>query len=622
MKLHEISFKNIKNNLRDYGMYMISMSFSVLVYYIFKTIEYNKSIIEFLQSNNKLSPVFSASASILLIFVFIFIWYSSSFFVRRRKKEIGIYALLGMKPKEISIIMFYENIILGGASLISGIILGSLLGRIIINLYLKTLSIPYNIDKTLSITAIEKTIMVFSIIYIIVAFKNSRIIYKFKLIDLMNGDSTSEDPVKPKKNQSKNAIRTIITGYIVYIVFTFITFGISLFVTLTTVISGTYLLFNSYLINKLKNSKNTPEYYKGTNLITTNHLMYRIKSNARTLGTIAILIASTVTAMGASMSSEIGAKKSEKELKSSFHYAIISKDINNLNNIEALIKDTNTINNKLTVTSIDISGNKAFSNGNIHGISYSDYSKIKTLKGLYPSSELNSKEVIVLGELKDLISSDNKFTIYSGEKFNVRNREREELLNLGLLPNIVVFSDKDFNKIKSLGRITNIGLFNVDNFLTLNSKVYDFKNNLEKDKNDSLEKLSILRQRYINERFLSGTFFFVGMFMGLIFTMCTASIIMFKQVQEAYEEKERYETLKKLGFRKKEIKETVSKQLRVIFFYPLLVGLSHSAVALIYIGLIFGGGAFKPTILVAIPYSIVYSLYYLITRKLYLNIVY
>ncbi len=129
MGLFSIAFKNVKRNFKNYAMYLTSMIFSVLIYSMFKAIEYNNQITDVANGMKSVSKSFSGASAIIALFVFIFIWYSNSFFIKKRKKEMGLYSILGIKKKSIATMMFYEIMTMGIIALVIGISLGAFLSK-------------------------------------------------------------------------------------------------------------------------------------------------------------------------------------------------------------------------------------------------------------------------------------------------------------------------------------------------------------------------------------------------------------------------------------------------------------------------------------------------------------
>ena len=109
--------------------YLLSQTFSVMVFYVFMAIYYNRQFFQLSQDSIKVMVLFRSSAIIVALFSIMFVWYSNGFFVRSRTKELGTYALLGMERRQIAWLLFLENITLGLLSLVAGIGLGSLFSR-------------------------------------------------------------------------------------------------------------------------------------------------------------------------------------------------------------------------------------------------------------------------------------------------------------------------------------------------------------------------------------------------------------------------------------------------------------------------------------------------------------
>lgn len=113
MTLFDLAKKNIKHNFIHYFLYFASMIFSIMIYYTFVSLAKDPAVIARIDKSAKLSVAFDASSIVLIIFVAIFILYSNHFFTRKRKKEIGLYSLLGLRKKEIGRMLFYENFLMG-----------------------------------------------------------------------------------------------------------------------------------------------------------------------------------------------------------------------------------------------------------------------------------------------------------------------------------------------------------------------------------------------------------------------------------------------------------------------------------------------------------------------------
>ena len=332
MVLFNIARKNIEKNLKGYFLYFFSIVFTVGIYYAFKNLQYNPSIDSALSASSKASTAFDSASFIIALFAVLFIWYSNSFFIKKRKKEIGLYALLGIENKEIGLLLFFETLIIGTAALIIGIIAGIIFSKLMLMILLKLIGLNLTIAFTISFKGIFDTFILFMIIFLVIAYQSNRIIYKFKLIELFKASSVSEKGSKGSKLKATMSIILIGFGYINYLsVLKGMDLIIAAMVTLVAVVVGTFLFFGSFMYFFIKKKKkNERSYYKGLNMISISQLLYRIKSNARMLSIISILSATTLTAIGVSISTYFMSSQSVDE-SAPFSYTLKMDNKNYIN---------------------------------------------------------------------------------------------------------------------------------------------------------------------------------------------------------------------------------------------------------------------------------------------------
>ncbi|MDG2795005.1 ABC transporter permease, partial [Vibrio parahaemolyticus] len=161
MSLSSIALRNIKRNFKDYFIYFASMIFSIVIYFTFKALQYNSQISE---AGDNIGRGFQLASVMLIIFVAIFIIYSNAFFTRKRKKEIGLYSLLGIRKKEIGKMLFYENMLMGLMSLIIGIAIGSVLSKLFLELLVSMMGLKLNVHFEVPMAAIVDTAIIFFVI--------------------------------------------------------------------------------------------------------------------------------------------------------------------------------------------------------------------------------------------------------------------------------------------------------------------------------------------------------------------------------------------------------------------------------------------------------------------------
>src|SRR5690554_6688827 len=154
MTLFSLARKNVAGNYRNYLIYFVSMIFSVVIYYTFVSLQYNPDILASMESpsmKNFVSDVFFQASIMLILFVAVFIWYSNSFFTRQRKKEVGLYSLLGMRKKTIGSMLFYENLIMSIVAIAIGIVVGTLLSKVFAMILVKLLDSTVQVSFQISL---------------------------------------------------------------------------------------------------------------------------------------------------------------------------------------------------------------------------------------------------------------------------------------------------------------------------------------------------------------------------------------------------------------------------------------------------------------------------------------
>jgi putative ABC transport system permease protein len=645
MGLFDIAFKNIKRNFYNYFLYFASMVFSIMIYFTFTTIQYNTQVQKVVGSSIGFSTVFKSASIVIAIFAAIFIFYSNSFFIRKRKKEIALYSLLGLRKKQIGTMLFYENIVMGIAALAAGILTGSLFSKLFIMLLVRLMGFSANIAFMIPLKAVLNTSVVFTILFLITSIYSYRLIYKFKLIELFKAENQGE--IEPKTSIFRSILSVLLIGggYFIYtkgfLIFKFF----SIFITLILTVIGTYMLFSSLILLMIKLSKkNTRRYYNGINMIGTSQLLYRIKGSAKTLATIAVLSATTLTAMGVSASFYYDLS-TDLQKNYGFTYSYASND----KALDRKVEDTITKypKNKL-IASVDLNLVKV--NGLWPAVSYepsvnqttpisfyiiseSNYNEIANVRGLKDKVILKDINDVAIFEKYAIISLDNKD--YLGKTITI-NGDIESLpkkivaFKTYSLPNsdmtrrVVVASDEVYKKYR-----TEDNTYRIKGYITDNKKdseeltkaLTSLLSEQLRENADGFLTFSSYYSAYKSGLAFSGVTIFISAFLGLLFLIATGSIIFFKQLSEANDDKTRYEILRNIGVTNKEIKASISKQIFTVFSLPLVVGIVHSLVASTLLSRIIKVNLTVPITITVSAYTVIYMVYYFLTVSSYYNIV-
>ncbi|KFN14486.1 ABC transporter permease [Bacillus pseudomycoides] len=646
MTLSSIALRNIQRNFKDYFLYFASMIFSIVIYFTFKALQYNSQMEKAAEGSKKISGAFQVSSVMLIIFVAVFIIYSNGFFTRKRKKEVGLYSLLGIRKRQIGKMLFYENMLMGLMSLVIGIAIGSVLSKLFLELLVSMMGLNLNVHFEVPMSAIIDTAIIFFVIILYTSLQGYRLIYRFKLIELFRAEREGETMPKGSMIMALISVFLIGSGYFLSLMYIkaikYIDFmTVALYILLATVL-GTYLLFMFFTVFVLKRARHKKSsFYNGMNMVTTSQLLYRIKGNAKSLATIAILSAVTLTAVGTSVTMYYNTFKQTKDY-APHSYSYEKKDAALDNKVNAILgeeKQKHPVTNQFEIEMVPVKGKfegeKADMGMNTNYlvtekyqlVSQSAFNNIAKNMDIEAVS-LAANEAFVFDGM--YIEGHEFSTVYKGNKavfpigneaktLTIKGAEGRNITNLGEL--FVVVPDEVYKSAKAVA----------DTRIVKNIDVKDERNS--KVLTEKLKKVMPAGESEVARPFndfytgfhgmleATGLMMFIGLFLGLVFLLATGSIIYFKQLTEASADRDRYVVLRKVGVTKQEMKKAIAKQVSFIFAIPLVVGICHSLFALKGLSTLMPYEILIPLLMSIGVYSVIYIGYYFLTVRSYYKIV-
>lgn len=657
MTLFKLGLKNVEHNFKNYVSYFLSSLISVFILMLFFSIYYNPQIQALSSSRAKVTAVFKAASLIVIVFSAIFIWYANSYFIKNKKKEVALYSLLGMKKKEIGVLMFCENIFLGLLSIASGVPLGMLSSSFFLRIYSICIKSDTVINYTFDIRSIIITVAVFAAIFVLSSLKAYRVIYDYELIELMHADKAGETQHKISKPLALVSLLMVAAGYIITLNIDLSSGGMQMIYKVISVsvlvIAGTYILFNNFIVYLFKLfKKNKKLYYKWENLLSISQLIYRIKGNSNMLATITVISAVAITALcftfsfntvlntvipnGApfSISYESGDKSLNKQVE-----AVINKypknNITYKKDFE-ILKATG-----LTQKYQGPFGKITNSPFDMYIISFSEFNDIMSHSNFNDGNEATGRaadikiknsnqcffmEVSNLPTGRGRLTGDTLTTFLGNTsyKLDISDSDIKGILGIKLQKATIVVEDTLFKQLVASNKDSVMiwRTYNVNNQTNMSS----IDNELTKIILDD-RYYTTYYSMYVYLHSLYGSFIFIGIFLGILFVASTGSIMYYKQLTEAQEDKSRFNILSKIGLGKKEMLKIVIKQIGFIFIVPLLFGILDSTVALkVYVDYFTKSGAsIGPIIqLIAVMmgiYAAVYLCYFLFSVKSYMKII-
>ncbi len=618
MTLFSLARKNIQRNLSNYFLYIASMVFSIVIYFTFVTLKYNDDLSALKQSSQQIKGLMSASSVVLLFFIVIFMAYSNSFFMKKRKKEVALYSLLGVRKQKIGLMLFFENLVIGLVSLVLGIVLGFFMSQGLLMILVRLMGYEVVGSLTFSVEALINTTGIFTLLFLFTSLQGYRVIYQFKLIDLFHAEKQGEQIPRASLVAALLGTALIAFGYYTAAsdMFTseiwrfFTVLGTPLMVIGVT-IAGTYLLFHSVSVFVLTALKRATSWsWKGLNIIGVSQLLYRIRANAKSLSIIAILSATTITAGGGVFGMYYNAEATVRQmLPNTFMWKGDS--------VELTQKDV-LYNESLAVKKLRVDNELSFFEYTL--LKESDYNRLAKFQGKDQELHITDGSAVLLDAAYDERFSHDftgeDFKLQNGDSFHVDKMYTESVLNFIAAGTVLVVNDQEFAETNA--EEVKMQVVGLDNDLKQQAISQDIFKQLSKEQQESF---SSVPQSYEDSLATVGALLFVGSFLGLVFLAATGSIIYFKILTEAEEDQAKYAILNKIGVNSKQILKTVAGQVAVIFSAPLIVGIVHSAFALLAFSQLFGMNITKPVILWMVAYSAIYFIYYIFTVRAFYKIV-
>lgn len=593
MNSFKMAYMLLKNNFKIYKLYLIILIVSVAIYYNFSAVEYNEIFID-LQDKLQTASIVVLISKIILVFTLIFfISHANKFFLKQRQKEIGLYMLMGISNLQIARVFAIEVLFIGCFSLVVGISIGVLFSKLFFMIMMKSIDIGAEIPFNISITAIFNVLLVFSIIFIFFSIINYRKIKNSELLHLIRMAKSKETVPKTSCFRGYLGVLFIILAYIIGIISSIDNQKIDpfigiLFTTIMTCI-GTYIFYESFLsIVFCKLIKNKRFIYKETRLISSSNIFFRLKSNYRALAITTLLVASTITACGVSLSLN-KYNKDDVLIQRPYSFSYVGNEIENevdniINESSHKIIDKNKFmfcesDVKYLKTKIEVDYN--------NGCIITSYSEAK--KALEFSK---SKEEIRTLDDDEVIFSTNSNTSgppinVEGEEISIRDKtyEIEEERRLPITgnisdlgkKNIYIFSDKEYERIRKKSNEVILNTYKISE----EDNAKELMMNIENKVQAKNIKLYPYVESFMWEHYAFGLFFFFGIVMCIIFILASFSSIYFKILEDAITDREQYNSLSKIGMSREQIKKSIRNEMAITFLLPSILGSIHGIIAML-----------------------------------------
>lgn len=305
----KLAFDGIRKNKKMYLPYILTSIGMVMMYYIIIFLQFSQSIKDAVQSST-VTQILGLGSWVIAIFSCIFLFYTNSFLIKRRKKEFGLYNILGMDKHNLGIILFWETLIIAAISLVIGLAAGIAFSKLAELVFLNLLKSDATFDLTVSSQGIGLCAIIFTVINILLFFNSLRQVRFSSAISLVRSEQTGEKP--PKGNRLLGILGVLLLGGAYYISLSIkepLQALTLFFVAVIMVIIGTYLVMisGSVLFCRLL-QKNKKYYYKPNHFVSVSSMVYRMKRNGAGLASICILATMVLVMISSTTSLYFGAE--------------------------------------------------------------------------------------------------------------------------------------------------------------------------------------------------------------------------------------------------------------------------------------------------------------------------
>lgn len=658
----------IRKNSKMYTPYILTCIGMVMMYYIILSLQTDKTIGNMAHGSN-IQMVLGFGGWVIAIFSCIFLFYTNSFLIRRRKKEFGLYNILGMGRRHISLIILCESVIVAVVALALGLFTGVLFSKFAELGLINIIDQQVNYSFFIAPKAIISTIKIFGCTFVLLFLNNLRQLYFTSTIELLGSEKAGEKP--PKANWLVAIAGVVLLGIAYYISVTIknplAAFSV-FFIAVVLVIIATYLLMiaGSVVMCRIL-QKNKTYYYKKNHFVSVSSMAYRMKRNGAGLASICILATMVLVIISSTSCLYFGnedalTRRYPRQIDFRFDFKNATQaTLENVNNIKDGLDQTieecgvESV-NKYTSRSASIAGALE---GN----------KLTTSVGAYGDKGISEMERVIMlyfipiedyneATGKNVVLEDNEALCYFSEDFEEKSLQVDDMttftikekidkcpnmdnVDFEVVPVMVMYLadyDSTLQKIQELEDIDGESRL-------IYSLEYGFDTKLSGDK--QIEAASQIKEKFLENEYeyneismdvreaqrqdffvTFGGLFYLGILLSVVFIFAAVLIIYYKQISEGYEDHSRFDIMRKVGMTDKEIRKSINSQMLTVFFFPLILAGIHICFAfpivrkLLMMFSLNNVGLFVETSIISfLIFGVLYAIVYRITSNAYYRIV-
>lgn len=666
-----LALTGIKKNGKSYVPYILTAALMIMIFYIIAFLG-NNPLLQQMEGGNGMAMILSIGVFVMAIFAAIFLFYTNSFLVKRRKREFGLYNILGLGKRQVARILVWETLFEYAAALVLGLGFGIFFSKLAEMLATRMLSEELTYVFTVDIVGVIAAVIWFAIVFAAILMNSLRQLFFSRPIELLHSENTGERP--PRTNIPVAVIGLILLGIAYFMAVTIerpdAALAAFMFAVIMVIIA-TYLLFiaGSVVMCKIL-QKNKNYYYKVNHFVSVSQMAFRMRRNGAGLASICILATMVLVTISSTTSLYFGL---DSFVDKEYPYDIVTTTYIQETGPDLFDKVYETINKTVRENGYPEGPRDEYIQ---HSLSFSGYFLRESMGVPLPDPDTDTEESnyyvpgqfylieefrdtedldITLGERDIAVYEPNtewlkhsgKVTIGNVGEFNIipikhqMNFDKDKLYSTSAIPVYIFVKDISvMNEIfqfqkeeygHSIYARYNFNLSDEKTEMTEVERVHELLwsevSEISKKYNTAIDldnKMTLLDSYYG----LYSGLFFLGIIMSGVFIISAALIMYYKHISEGFEDAARFEILQNVGMNRREIRSAINSQVLIVFFLPLAAAGLHMTFAFPILSRLLRLFDMTDTGLFAImtvgsfiAFTLIYVLFYKITSRSYLNIV-
>lgn len=638
LTVFELALRSMRQNVKHYYLYFFALTFSMSLYFVFTSLQHDQAVQNMVHPSVDFSAGFQIAGVMLVVIVGVFTVSANGIFLRRRSREIGLYQLIGLSKGWIARYLMIESILIGLGALLAAIISGALMSRLFVLILLSLLDLEGIVGISFSASATFKTLMVYLFIFVITSVQMMLKVYRSTLMDLFQADKRP-DLTKPPKAVASAIFALLglaligygyeLSGHINKQLF------VNALLMLGSIVAGTFLFFRVTIRWCFYRFRKRKDGHLGlTNSLSIAPLMHHTKANANSLTLITLLSAMTITMISMAYSFYYSVEQeTRRDLPYDFMFEnkrqealSFKKDLEKEgidvkhHVVEAvltmgIIHNPNDESDKFEESLLWLPAEQLKQTGTDLNIP-SDGEAILYNAGASLAGDLDEQSERYPTELG--IKQHGQTVMYTLRALMERN-----IMNLDAPGSQLLVSEATMDKIaEEMVGTPEYKKNRFDTYQIPDKEELAIASSLYNAKHVSDDQLTYdFYTQYKKVLQTTGLLIFIAAFLGLVFLISTGSILYFKQMTEAEQEKQSFKTLRQLGFDVNMIMRGIIRKQATVFLLPLTIGMLHSIFAIKAASFMIRSNTTFPASIAMTIYTVIYFVFALFTIGYYRNII-